>query len=66
MYQDIWTFLSKNGNTAQTPIVEEVTDDDIELLDPEEVRRYRSHVARCLCFSEERADITSAAYDLNQ
>ena len=42
-----------NGNTVQTPIVDDVQDDNPVLLD-------RSHVARCLFFIQDRADMTFA------
>ena len=41
----------ENGNTVQTPIID---------------RKYRSHVARCLFFSQDRADITFAVNELCQ
>ena len=35
-------------------------------LDPEQVTKYRSHVARCLFLSQDRADITFAVNELCQ
>ena len=44
----------ENGNTVQTPIVDDVKDENPVQLDPEQSSRYRSHVARCLFFSQDR------------
>ena len=35
-------------------------------LDPEQISKYRSHVARCLFLSQDRADITFAVNELCQ
>ena len=46
----------------QTPTVDDVKDEDPVWLDPEQISKYRSHVARCLFLSQDRADIT---FDVN-
>ena len=43
----------ENGNTVQTPIIDDVKDENPVWLDPEQISKYRSHVARCL-FLESR------------
>ena len=49
------------GNTVQTPRVDDVKDEN-----PEKISKYRSHVAKCLFFSQDRADITFAVNELCQ
>ena len=46
----------ENGNTVQIPIVDDVKDENPVHLDPEQISKYRSHVARCLFLSQDRAD----------
>ena len=58
--------LLENGNTDQTPIVDDVKGENPVHLDPEQISKYKSHVARCLFFSQDRADITFAANELCQ
>ena len=36
----------EDGNTVQTPIVDDVNDENPVWLDPEQNSKYRSHVAR--------------------
>ena len=50
--------------TQQTPIVDDVKDENPVQLDPEQISKYRSHVARDLFFSQDRADITFAVNEL--
>ena len=54
------------GNTVQTPIGDDVKDENPVQLDPEQISKYRSHVARCLFVSQDRADITFAVNELCQ
>ena len=56
----------ENGNTVQTPIINEVKDDNPVWLDSEQISKYRSHVARCLSLSHDIADITFAVNELCQ
>ena len=56
----------ENGNTVQTPKVDDVKDENPVWLDSEHISKYRSHVARCLFFSQDRADITFAVNELCQ
>ena len=56
----------ENGNTVQTPNVDDVKDENPVWLDSEQISKYRSHVARCLFFSQDRADITFAVNELCQ
>ena len=56
----------ENGNTVQTPNVDDVKDENPVWLDSEQIGKHRSHVARCLFFSQDRADITLAGNELCQ
>ena len=56
----------ENGNTVQTPIVDDVKDDNLVRLDPEQISKYRSYVARRLFLSQDRADVTFAVNELCQ
>ena len=56
----------ENGNTVQTPIVDDVKDENPVRLDPEQISKYRSRVAWCLFLSQDRADITFAVNELCQ
>ena len=56
----------ENGNTVQPPTVDDVKDENPVQLDPEQISKYRSHVARCLFFSQHRADMTFAVNELCQ
>ena len=57
----------ENENTVQTPItIDDVKDENPVQLDPEQISRYRSHVARCLFLSQDRAVITFALKGLCQ
>ena len=38
----------ENGNTVQTPMIDDVKDENPVWLDSEQISKYRSHVARCL------------------
>ena len=53
-----------NGSTVQTPVVDDVEDENPVWLDPEQISKHRSHVARCLLLSQDRADMTFAVNDL--
>ena len=46
----------ENGNTVQTPTVDDMKDENPVWLDPEQTSKYRSLVARCFFFSQYRAD----------
>ena len=46
----------ENGNTVQTPTIDDVKDENPVWLDSEPISRYSSHVARCLFLSRDRAD----------
>ena len=50
----------------QTPIVDDVKDENPVRLDPDQISKYRSHVARCLFLSQDRADIAFAVNELCQ
>ena len=52
------------GNTVQTPLIDDAQDENPVPLDPDQISKYRSHVARCLFFSQDRADITFAVNEL--
>ena len=54
----------ENGNTVQTPIVDDAKDQNPVCLDLEQISKYRSRVARCLFFNPDRADITFAVNEL--
>ena len=56
----------ENGNTVQTPMIDDVKDENPVWLDSEQISKYRSHVARCLFSSQSRADITFAVNKLCQ
>ena len=46
----------EHGKSVQTPAVHDVTDDEPEPLDQTQSSNHRSQVARCLFFSQDRAD----------
>ena len=50
----------ENGNAVQTPITDGLKDENPVWSDSEQIRKYRSHVARFLFLSQDRADITFA------
>ena len=50
----------------QTPIIDDAIDENPVQLDPDRISKYRSHVARCLFLSQDRADITFAVNGLCQ
>ena len=54
------------GNSVQTPATHVVTEEEPEMLDQVQRSKYRSQVARCLFFSEDRADITFIVNELCQ
>ena len=56
----------ENGNTVQTPMIDDVKDENPVWLDSEQISKYRSHVARCFLSSQNRADITFAVNELCQ
>ena len=56
----------ENGTTVQTPIVGHAKDETSSEAGPDQTSKYRSHVARCLFFSHDRADITFAVNELCQ
>ena len=57
---------SRTGTLCKTPIVDDAKDENPVQLDPEQISKYRSHVARCLLLSQDRADITFAVNELCQ
>ena len=56
----------ENGNTVQTPIIDDVEEENPVRKDSEQISKYRSHVARCLFVSQDTADITFAVKELCQ
>ena len=56
----------ENGNTVQTLTVDDVKGENPVWLDPEQISKYRCHVARCLFVSQDRADITFVVNELCQ
>ena len=56
----------ESANTVQTPIVVDVKDENPVCSDPEQISKCRSHVARCLFLSQDRADTTFAVNELCQ
>ena len=56
----------ENGNTVQTPIIDDVKGENPVWLDSEQISKDRSHVARCLFLSQDGADITFAVNELCQ
>ena len=47
----------EQGNSVQTPATHDVTEEELEPLDQAQHSKYGSQVARCLFFSQDRADI---------
>ena len=45
----------ENGNTVQTPIVDDEKDENPKWKEPEQISKYRAHLARCLLLSQDRA-----------
>ena len=58
--------MLENGTTVQTPVADDVKDENLVRLDPGQTSKYRSHVARCLFLRQDRADITFAVNELCQ
>ena len=58
----VWGF--KNGNTVQTPTIDDVKVENPVWSGSEQIRKYRSLVARCLFVSQ--ADRTFAVNELCQ
>ena len=54
----------ENGNTVQTPIIDDAKDENPVRLVSELISKYRSHVGRCLFLSQDRADIAFAVNEL--
>ena len=54
------------GKAVQTPIIDDVKDENPVWLHPKQASEYRSHVARCLFLSPDRADITFAVNELRR
>ena len=55
----------ENGNSVQTPATPEVAEEEKpEPLSQVQHHKYRSQVARCLFFSQDRADITFIVNEL--
>ena len=54
----------ENRNTVQTPTIDDAKDENPVWLDPVQISKYRSHVARCLFLSQDRA--TFAVNELRQ
>ena len=50
----------------QTATVDDVKDEKPVWLDPEQISKYRSHVARCLFTSQDRTDMPFAVNELWQ
>ena len=50
----------------QTPIIDDVKDQNPVWLDSEQISKYRSHVARNLFRSQDRADMTFAVHETCQ
>ena len=50
----------------QTPFCVDVKDENPVWLDTTKISKYRSHVARCLFLSQDRADISFAVNELCQ
>ena len=55
----------ENENIVQTPMIDDAKDENA-WLDPDQISKYRSHVARCLFLSQDRADRTFAVNELCQ
>ena len=56
----------EKGNTVKTPRVDDAKDENPVRLDPDQASKYRSHVARCLFLSQDRAVMTFAVNELCQ
>ena len=56
----------EQGTSVQTPAVHDVTDEEPEPMDQVRHSEYRSQVARCLFFSQDRADVTSIVNEFFQ
>ena len=57
----------ESGNSVQTPATPEVTEEEKpEPLSQAQHHKYRSQVARCLFFSQDRADMTFIVNELCQ
>ena len=54
------------GNAVQTPLIDDVKDENPLWQHPKQASEYRSHVARCLFLSPDRADITFAVNELRR
>ena len=57
---------SKKGTPCKLHLFDDVKDEHPVQLDPRQISKYRSHVARCLFLSQDRADITFAVNELCQ
>ena len=66
MYQLVESVGHEKGNAVQTPIVDDVREEDPVPLDSKHVSECRSHVARCFFLSQDRVDITFAVNELCQ
>ena len=60
------SLVLENGTTVQIPRIDDVKDENPVWLDSEPISKSGSHVARCLFFSQDRADITFAMKELCQ
>ena len=56
----------ERGNSVQTLATHDVTEEEVEPLDQMQSSKYRAQVARCLFFSQDRADITFILNELCQ
>ena len=55
---------NEHVNSVKTPAAHDVTDEEAEPLDQTQRSKYRSQVARCVFFSQDRADITNIVNEL--
>ena len=53
-------------NEVQTPKTDDVKDENLVWLDSKQVGKYRSHVARCLFLSQDRADRADITFAVNE
>ena len=57
---------SRMGTQCKTPTVGDVKDENAVQWDPEQIGKFRSHVARCLFLGQDRAGITFAVRELRR
>ena len=56
----------ENGNRVQAPTVDDVKDENPVWLDPVQISKCESHLARCLCLSQDRTVTTFAMNEMCQ